>query len=50
MTYRTWSTAPDGFNIDFKKNVTELGGFSSPLPKSSTLAGQVFGEYNSNFF
>ena len=27
----------------------ESGGFSSSLPRSSTLGGQVFGEYDSNF-
>ena len=40
---------PDGFNIHFKTYVTESGGFSSSLVKSSTLGGQVFGEYDSEF-
>ena len=39
--------SPDDFNC--KKNVMESGGFSSSSPRSSTLGGQVFCEYDSNF-
>ena len=41
--------SPDGFNIDFRKNVTKSGGFSPSSSISSTLVRQVFGEHDSDF-